>query len=141
MGIVYPSGQHITPAVTQFVSGAPIEEKMVVDTYSDLVNPSTWGNIAFGCYWDISIYHGMTVSVVNDTPENNGLWILKTMPAESDYLKVTDGNMLSIDGWEKVGGGAQVEVDDETIKFDPDQTPDTQDDNQIWVNKVDGGNW
>ena len=67
MGIVYPSGQHITPAVTQFVPGAPIEEKMVVATYSDLVNPSTWGNIAFGCYWDISIYHGMVVSVVNDT--------------------------------------------------------------------------
>lgn len=161
MGIVYPSGQHITPAVTQFVSGAPIEEKMVVDTYSDLVNPSTWGNIAFGCYWDISIYHGMTVSVVNDTPENNGLWILKTMPAESDYLKVTDGNMLSIDGWEKVGGSdASVETDTQTIlknptgkfiedpnnpgHYIPDETwndPDPSDDNQIWVNQVNGGNW
>lgn len=140
MGIVYPSGQHITPAVTQFVPGAPIEEKMVVATYSDLVNPSTWGNIAFGCYWDISIYHGMVVSVVNDTLENNGLWILKTMPKESDYLKVSDGNMLSIDGWEKVGGG-KVEVDDDTIKFDPNGTTGDEDDNQIWVNQVNGGNW
>lgn len=140
MGIVYPSGQHITPAVTQFVPGAPIEEKMVVATYSDLVNPSTWGNIAFGCYWDISIYHGMVVSVVSDIPENNGLWILKTMPAESDYLKVSDWDMLSIDGWEKVGGG-QVEVDDETIKFDPNRIPGDADDNQIWVNQVNGGNW
>ena len=147
MGIVYPSGQHITPAVTQFVSGAPIEEKMVVDTYSDLVDPSTWGNIAFGCYWDISIYLGMIVSVVNDTSENNGLWILKTMPKESDYLKVSDGDMLSIDGWEKVGG-EKVEVDDVTIKFDPTQDSSSSDpgayhddDNKIWVNQVNGGKW
>ena len=66
------------------------------------------------------------------------------------------------DYWEKVGGGSQVEIDTQTIlrnptgKFieDPDNPghyiPDTSDpnwdqdhsdDNQIWVNQVNGGNW
>lgn len=162
MGIVYPSGQHNTPAVTQYVPGAPIEEKMVVESYGDLTDPTTWGQIDYGCYWNLSIYQGMIVSVVNDTqhPENNGLWWLKTVPTAEERIVGQDKPTLSITGWEKIGGGSEVETDTQTIlknptgKFiedpnnpghyipDPNWTdPDSSDDNQIWVNQVNGGNW
>ncbi len=53
------------------------------------------------------------------------------------------------DYWVKIGdGGATVEVDNESIKFDPTQDSSSSDpsavhgdDNQIWVNQVNGGTW
>lgn len=146
MGLRYPSTQTTTPSLTQYVGIAqPIEDRAVVYTEEDLRNPNTWGEVLYGFMWGLRIYEGMLVTVTSDTtPSKNGLYWLKNMPGQEDLTKIGTwgtAECMSIDGWEKVGGG-QVEVDDETIKFDPNRTPGDADDNQIWVNMVDGGaNW
>ena len=143
-GLYYPCDPLTPPIVTQHVFGAPIDEKTAVHTYDDLLDPNTWGTIEYGYIWNLGIYLGMIVSVVDDQdhPENNGIYWLREMPKENDYYRVSSNDRMQITGWEKIGSGTQVDVDNESIKFDPNQTPGDSDDNQIWVNMVDGGaNW
>lgn len=167
MGIVYPSSLQSTPILTQFVAGGiPLEDRLVVEHEEDLHNPNTWGEILYGFMWGLRIYTGMIVAVVGDTDDKNGLYWLKEMPRLESCYEIGEwpGTQqepcLHIDGWEKVGGGSEVETDTQTIlknptgKFtedpnnpghyipDPNWTdPDPSDDNQIWVNKVQGGSW
>jgi len=145
MARLYNSTQQNTPTLIQYVGAAtPIEDRMVVEYEEDLHNPNTWGEIMYGFMWGLRIFKGMTVLVASDTDDKNGLYWLKTMPKSEDYYKIGawgTEQCMSIDGWEKIGSGTQVEVDDETIKFDPNQTPGDSDDNQIWVNQVNGGSW
>lgn len=160
MGKLYTSSNLQSFGMQRVTGNEPIEDRSIVETKADLMLKSTWG--AFnGVAWSLPIYKGMQVLVACDsTSENNGIYWFKKSFAVSDpdniRAQIMDSSasfdtseMTFDDYWEKVGGGgSQVEVDNESIKFDPTQDSSSSapsavhgDDNQIWVNQVSGGTW
>jgi hypothetical protein len=166
MGKLYNSTAPVPFIMQKVMAAEPIEDRMVVQYKSDLMKKSTWGEIS-GIVWNLSIYRGMKVLVVenendpsvsNPSSSDNGLYYFKKSLNQNDSGNITsqlfDVNEQNFTGqfsdyWVKIGdGGAMVEVDNESIKFDPtqdssssDQSADHSDDNQIWVNQVNGGTW
>lgn len=67
---------------------SPFDSRTVVDTFSDLTNPSTFVSTDSNSY----VYKGLVVSVVNDPGAGNGIYLLKGLPS-------TDKS-----NWEKLGG-------------------------------------
>ena len=151
MGKLYTSSNTNPLGIQRVDSQTPIEDRTIVEFKSDLMLKSTWGTL-FGIAWNIPMYRGMQVLVACDpVADNNGLYWFKKSFKTTDQDNICDQlmntkqdfdttNLTFDDYWEKVGGG-QVEVDNETIKFNPNRTTGDEDDNQIWVNQVNGGNW
>jgi len=67
----------------------PLDARTVVDFKADLILLATWNKGDGNAY----TYKGMTVSVINDIPENNGVYQLTA----EDYTQVSS--------WEKLGSG------------------------------------
>lgn len=76
-------GTNVTGAPIELTSGAPVDAKMLVDTKADLYNASTWQapSAAGANAGKMFCYYGMLVYVGNDTPENNGLYVLQNSGA------------------------------------------------------------
>lgn len=76
-------GTNVTGAPIELTSGAPVDAKMLVDTKADLYTASTWQapSAAGANAGKMFCYYGMLVYVGNDTPENNGLYVLQNSGA------------------------------------------------------------
>lgn len=92
----YTSGYDLTVDAFDVNGAKPIDTRMVVETYDDLLSRLTFGNTA---------YEGMIV-YVNDSKE---LYVLKTKPT-----KPTTWSRDIV--WEKIGNN----VDASSIMVDPD---------------------
>lgn len=66
---------------------SPFDSRTVVDTFSDLTNPSTFVSTDSNSY----VYKGLVVSVVNDPGAGNGVYLLKGLPStdESNWEKLS----------------------------------------------------
>lgn len=138
----YPTGNQ---SVALDVEGPyALDTRSVVDTYSSLINPTTWGewrDVIPGIYgqWFLTCYEGMRVTVVRDPdPSLNGVYYLKN----NNYLvNYQDPNLSLANDWVKIGSdGSSVTIDQYTIKDnnDPHLPSDTQQ-NGLHVVRVDGG--
>lgn len=76
-------GTNVTGAPIELTSAAPVDAKMLVETKADLYNTSTWQapSAAGANQGKMFCYYGMLVYVGNDTPENNGLYVLQNSGA------------------------------------------------------------
>lgn len=149
MGKIYiPSEGYATgtQSVALDVQGwYPLDNRDVVDTYSNLIDPHTWGrwNAGIpGIYpgdWTLNCYEGMRVTVVRDSdPDLNGVYYLKNSHYRTDYQ---NPNLTLANDWVKIGSdGGSVTIDQYTIKDnnDPHLPSDTQQ-NGLHVVRVDGG--
>lgn len=77
-------GTNVTGAPIELTSAAPVDAKMLVETKADLYNTSTWQapSAAGANQGKMFCYYGMLVYVGNDTPENNGLYVLQNSGAD-----------------------------------------------------------
>lgn len=84
-------GTNVTGAPIELTSGAPVDAKMLVDTKADLYTASTWqAPSAAGLNeGKMFCYYGMLVYVGNDTPENNGLYVLQNSGADDANADAT----------------------------------------------------
>lgn len=72
-------------------SAEPLDARAVVQTISDLTDPTVWSAHDGNVY----LYKGIIVSVTDDvTPSNNGLYRL----IDTDYTNIIN--------WEKLGAGS-----------------------------------
>lgn len=76
-------GTNVTGAPIELTSAAPVDAKMLVEIKADLYNTSTWQapSAAGANQGKMFCYYGMLVYVGNDTPENNGLYVLQNSGA------------------------------------------------------------
>lgn len=80
----------------EVLTKAPLDARLVVDTKSNLTDPTIWQDVDTNVW----LYKGITVSVVSDpSTENNGLYFL------TDEL-----NYTNIDKWAKLGEGVAVDA-------------------------------
>ena len=84
-------GTNVTGAPIELTSGAPVDAKMLVDTKADLYTASTWQapSAAGANAGKMFCYYGMLVYVGNDTPENNGLYVLQNSGANDANADAT----------------------------------------------------
>lgn len=84
-------GTNVTGAPIELTSGAPVDAKMLVDTKADLYTASTWQapSAAGANAGKMFCYYGMLVYVGNDTPENNGLYVLQNSGADDANADAT----------------------------------------------------
>ncbi len=110
MSLLYTS--NVTPVSIQRVATAtPIEERSVVQHLSDLTNTETWNGKA---------YKGMCVSVVSDSTENNGLYMLINGNYVDKQSWDSTAQNYDVRGWRRIDGAGQssgsVSMDD--LQFD-----------------------
>lgn len=93
---------------------SPFDSRTVVDTFSDLTNPSTFVSTDSNSY----VYKGLVVSVVNDPGAGNGVYLLKGLPStdESNWEKL--GSSMPIDTPE-YDAGATYNVGDVIVYISP----------------------
>lgn len=84
-------GTNVTGAPIELTSGAPVDAKMLVETKRDLYTASTWQapSAAGANAGSMFCYYGMLVYVGNDTPENNGLYVLQNSGANNANADAT----------------------------------------------------
>lgn len=84
-------GTNVTGAPIELTSAAPVDAKMLVETKADLYNTSTWQapSAAGANQGKMFCYYGMLVYVGNDTPENNGLYVLQNSGADDANADAT----------------------------------------------------
>lgn len=84
-------GTNVTGAPIELTSGAPVDAKMLVDSKADLYTASTWQapSAAGANSGKMFCYYGMLVYVGNDTPENNGLYVLQNSGANDANADAT----------------------------------------------------
>lgn len=73
---------------------SPFDSRTVVDTFSDLTNPSTFVSTDSNSY----VYKGLVVSVVNDPGAGNGVYLLKGLPSTDES------------NWEKLSGSMPIDA-------------------------------
>ena len=111
----------------------PRDTRDVVQLRSDLINPNTWGfqpdSEEFSGYFNDKVYIVMLVAVIEDTPQNNGVYLFVgnygTPYDPADYW-------FDLRYWKKLAFA--VDVDDETTNWIPSTDPDT-----VHVKRISGG--
>lgn len=151
MGFVYHSQPNSPSPFIPFRinSSLPTDERVVIDTRSNLINPETWGPYdAINEIYVNYTYSGIIVSVVNDTPENNGVYMLVNRFKYTKFADIdTSDPDYDIDGWRKIAGGGtpppvSVSIDKFTIKDGTEEwSPDDTQQSGLHVVRVDGGNF
>ena len=90
-------GQIVFPANIERNIAAPLDSTMVVSGVDNLTAYDTFRAINDGRDYS---YIGMITVVINDTEENNGLYILKEFPT------------TKISSWKKIGEGEGVDINE-----------------------------
>lgn len=112
----------------------PRDERSVVKLRSDLINPETWNFQSFpgteSGYLNDRVYIGMLVAVVEDTEDNNGLYMFVGNYSTGVIDPADYWNDYRY--WKKLAFA--VDVDNVTSNWIPDTNP-----TQVHVQKVGGG--
>lgn len=140
-------GKRYTPSASlnaafDIIIAKPIDIRFVVDTYSELINPATWG------YWDtdlemwlLTCYKGLITAVVDDPDDSkNGVYYIKNNNFETSPW-MEDPSYTMTNDWVKIGGNL-FNLDQYTIKNNTDtyQSNDTQA-SGLHVVRIDGGSY
>lgn len=131
------SGTGYSNATYTVAAAGAFDDRLVVRTRADLVNPNTW--LVDGTPM---VYSGMVVSVVRDQNENsNGVYMLPDHHYYTKYKYIIVGENISMQhakGWYKIdsisSGGSAI-VDQISIRGEGDQ------ESPFYVHLVDGGNY
>jgi hypothetical protein len=94
-------GTNISNATYTVTSAGAFDDRLVVRTRADLINPMTW---------DVDgvpmVYSGMIVAVVRDVNDNfNGAWLLQNALYYNKYKYLVQGDNVSLQhnqGWRKI---------------------------------------
>lgn len=141
MGKTYTPTSNLLASYNIIVA-KPLDTRIVVDTYNDLINPATWGQWDPDLsMWNLFCYQGQVTSVVADSDDSkNGVYYLKTDNYKNPTYATNPGYSMYND-WIRIGGNL-FNIDQYTIK---DNT-DTYSDNDTQVSglhvvRVDGGDF
>lgn len=136
------------------IRSMPIEERSVIETRMDLINPETWGGYDRTGTPKNYTYDGIIVTVVDDPePTNNGVYYLWRRNyfdkfADIDETDPDYSTLYDQRGWRKIDGNgttpgpSQVNVDQYTIKEGTEEyLPADEQVPGLHVVRIDGGNF